>query len=133
MRSEDVNSSTLLKVLAFTAEKTIQLATANSILGDPIVSGDLTIIPISKISVGFAGGGADVTDAGKKKRQNPAGAGAKVSKTPMSFLVIRGNEAQVIGVEAPAKPSALAGVIETVADKAKELMNNKKAETEPTE
>ena len=37
MRSEDVNSSTLLKVLAFTAEKTIQLATANSILGDPIV------------------------------------------------------------------------------------------------
>ena len=74
-----------------------------------------------------------MTDAGKKKRQNPAGAGAKVSKTPMSFLVIRGNEAQVIGVEAPAKPSALAGVIETVADKAKELMNNKKAETEPTE
>lgn len=132
MRNEDVNSSTLLKVLAFTAEKTIQLATANSILGDPIVSGDLTIIPISKISVGFVGGGADVSDAGKKKRQNPAGAGAKVSKTPMSFLVIRGNEAQVIGVEAPAKPSALAGVIETVADKAKELMS-KKNETEPTE
>ncbi|MBQ3133166.1 MAG: hypothetical protein IJC17_02685 [Clostridia bacterium] len=125
MRNDEMNNSTLLKVLAFTAEKTLQLATANSILGEPIVSEGMTIVPISKVSIGFAGGGADVADAGKKTRQNPAGAGAKVDKTPMNFLVIRGNEVQVIGVDAPEKPAAMVGIINTVVDKAKELMSSK--------
>ena len=123
------NGGTLLNVLAFTADKTVELATANSTLGDPIQVGDLTVIPVSKISVGFAGGGADVSDAGKKKRQNPAGAGAKVSKTPQSFLVIRGDEVRMIAVDVPNKPSALAGVLDTVVEKAQELLDKKKAES----
>ena len=127
MKIEGQSSSTLLKVLAFTVDKTLELANSNSILGEPIVSGDMTIVPISKVSVGFAGGGADVSDAGKKKRQNPAGAGAKVDKTPMNFLVIRGDEVQVVGIAAPEKPTAMAGIVDAVVDKAKELMASKKS------
>ena len=81
--------STLLRVLSFTAEQTLRLADANTVLGDRFELDGITVIPVSKVSAGFAGGGADVNDVGRKKRQNPAGAGAKITRTPMSFLVVK--------------------------------------------
>ena len=62
--------STLLRVLSFTAEQTLRLADANTVLGDRFVLDGITVIPVSKVSAGFAGGGADVNDVGRKKRQN---------------------------------------------------------------
>ena len=92
--------NTLTKVLSFTVDKAIELANANSIVGDRIVAGDITIIPISKLSVGFAGGGADIADVQRGKQQNPAGAGAKVTLTPMSFLVICDGTVQLLNIAA---------------------------------
>ena len=79
------NGSILTASLEFTLEKLIQLADANSVLGERIEIDGMTVIPVSKVSVGFAGGGADVSDATKKKKQNPAGTGGKVTLTPMTF------------------------------------------------
>lgn len=106
----------LLKVLSFTADKTMQLADANSVLGDRIEADGMTIIPVSKLSVGFAGGGADVTDAVKKKKQNPAGAGAKVTLTPMSFIVIKDGEARLISVSGEKKPTGTSEIIAAVTE-----------------
>ena len=87
----------LLKVLEFTAEKTLAIAGAQGVAGEPIVIGDVTVIPISSVSCGFAGGGTDLPS-----KQNSdavmAGAGAKVSKTPLSFLAISGGEVQLLRV-----------------------------------
>ena len=125
--------NTLLKVLSFTVEKTLELSRSNSVLGDPITVGDTTIIPISKLSLGFAGGGADVTNVSKKKKQNPAGAGAGVTMTPMSFLVVRGGDMRIISVDGPQKPSAVADVIDKVVELAKEVTGKKDDKTKTEE
>ena len=38
-----------------------EMVDANSVVGEPITAGDVTIIPISKISIGYGGGGTDFT------------------------------------------------------------------------
>ena len=49
----------LLKVLEFTADRTQALADSQSVAGEPLHVGDVTLIPVSSISCGFAGGGQD--------------------------------------------------------------------------
>ena len=46
----------LLKVLEFTADRTQALADSQSVAGEPLHVGDVTLIPVSSISCGFAGG-----------------------------------------------------------------------------
>lgn len=87
----------ILKVLEFTAEKTLAIASAQGVAGEPIVIGDVTVIPISSVSCGFAGGGTDLP-AKQNSDAVMAGAGAKVSKTPLSFLAISGGEVQLLRV-----------------------------------
>lgn len=64
---------------------------ANTVVGDPITTASgVTIIPVSKISVGYASGGLDYS--GKKAQTNPnnfgGGGGTGVSVTPVALLVI---------------------------------------------
>lgn len=87
----------ILKVLEFTADKTLAIAGAQGVAGEPIVIGDVTVIPISSVSCGFAGGGTDLP-AKQNSDAVMAGAGAKVSKTPLSFLAISGGEVQLLRV-----------------------------------
>ena len=97
---QDTRGGDLMEVLSFTADKTMELANANSVIGERIEVDGITVIPVSKVSAGFAGGGADIRNADKKRSQNPAGAGAKVSVTPMTFLVIKEGDARLISVKA---------------------------------
>ena len=85
---------TLMEVLAFTASETRSLADANGVLGEPVVIDGVTVIPVSKVSVGFAGGGADIKS--DKKSQSPAGVGARVTLTPVTFLVFKEGRVQQI-------------------------------------
>lgn len=91
----------LMEVLSFVARQTMALSKENTVMGAPIEKDGVTVIPVSKLSVGFAGGGADLTDDNRKKRQHPAGGGAKVTLTPMSFLVIEGGDVRLINLELP--------------------------------
>lgn len=111
--------SNLMQVLAYTADKTLQLADSNSVIGEKIEVDGITVYPISKVSVGFAGGGASINNIGKKKYQAPAGAGSKVMLTPLSFLVISDGNVKVISVEAK-ENSVISDIIGKVIDKFKE-------------
>jgi uncharacterized spore protein YtfJ len=108
----------VMNVLQFVAEQTMALSKQNSVLGTPIEKDGVTIIPVSKISVGFAGGGADLLDEGRKKQRHPAGGGAKVSITPMSFLVIEGGDVRAVSVELPERTAA-AEIVDAVLDQFK--------------
>lgn len=111
--------NSLMQVLSYTAEKTLQLADSNSVIGEKIEVDGITVYPISKVSVGFAGGGANINNIGKKKYQSPAGAGSKVMLTPISFLVISGKDVRVISVEAE-KNFLISDIIGKVIDKFRE-------------
>ena len=87
---------TLMEVLSFTAEQTRALADANGVLGEPIVIDGATVIPVSKVSAGFAGGGADIRN--EKKSQTPAGVGAHVTLSPVTFLVFKDGQVRQISV-----------------------------------
>lgn len=71
----------LLKVLEFTADRTQALADSQSVAGEPLHIGDVTLVPVSSISCGFAGGGSDLP-ARTRNDAAAAGSGARLAKTP---------------------------------------------------
>lgn len=99
--------SELLKIFEFTAEQAKALSKEQSVTEEPIVIGEVTVIPVSKLSCGFTGGGSDL--AQKKKADGiMAGAGVRISKTPLSFLAVCGKEVQILHVaEEEAKSKGL--------------------------
>ena len=87
----------LLKVFEFTAQQAKELSAQQSVTEAPIVIGDVTVIPVAKLSCGFTGGGSDL--AAKKKADGiMAGAGVKITKTPLTFLAVCGSEVKVLKV-----------------------------------
>ena len=118
----------LMNLMSFTADKALELADANSVLGDKIFIDGMTIIPISKISAGFAGGGANIVNATVKKSNTPAGSGAKVTVTPLSFLVVSGGEVRVVDVNASATETK-SGLVSKITEAFKSIKKDKKEET----
>lgn len=113
----------LLEILEFAADRTGQLSREQSVTGDPIIIGDVTVVPVSKISCGFAGGGTDLVSS-RKSDAMASGAGARISKTPLSFLAIRGQDVQMLHV-AP-ETVEKAGLIESLTPLLSQLFNNRK-------
>lgn len=96
------------------------------IVGDPIVSSaEVTIIPLSKVSMGFvAGGGEYNTEMLKPKKEEfpfAGGSGAGVSMQPIGFLVIKNREVEIVKVDSK---SAMEKLIEAVPEVAKFISKN---------
>lgn len=67
-----------------------------TIIGDPITVGtDVTIIPISKVSYGFASGGSDLP-AKVPKDLFGGGTGAGISIQPVGFLVVQNGDVRLL-------------------------------------
>lgn len=76
-------------LMGSTVEKIREMADANTIIGTPIaLDGSTTIIPVSKVTMGFASGGSDV-GAKSTKEMFGGGSGAGVSITPIAFLIVK--------------------------------------------
>lgn len=115
-----------------TMSKIRDMIGANAIIGDPIQAGDgVTILPISKVSFGFAGGGSDFVPKGAAQRENPfgGGTGAGVTITPIAFLIVRGDNVRMLPISMPAD-SAMDRLIEQLPDlldKLSDFMDKRKA------
>ena len=101
-------SQTLPNMLDSTIAKIRQMVDVNSVVGEPITAGGVTIIPISKVSVGFGGGGSDYVSRNANKQENPfgGGAGGGVKVTPVAFLIIKDGSVRMLPVAAPANTTA---------------------------
>ena len=104
------------------------MADVNAVIGEPIKLPDgTTIIPISKISYGFASGGSDLPSKYDKDLFG-GGAGAGVSIKPEGFLVISPDgAAKMVNVERSTDP--ISRVIDNapmVIDKVSGFINKKK-------
>ena len=111
-------SQNLPNMLDNTIEKIRQLVNVNSVIGDPITTPDgVTIIPVSKVSVGLGGGGSDFVSKNVNHHENPfgGGVGAGVKVTPVAFLVIKEGSVRMIPVAIPANTTA-DRIIEMVPD-----------------
>lgn len=98
-------SKNLPNMLDSTLEKLRQMVDGNSVIGDAIQVGEgVTVIPISKVSLGVAGGGADYVSKHPNNQENPfgGGVGAGVQVTPVAFLVVKGDSVRMLPVGTPA-------------------------------
>lgn len=114
----------LMQLMSFTADKALEMADAGSVLGERTEIDGMTIIPVSKISAGFAGGGANIVNATVKKSNTPAGSGAKVTVTPLSFIVIKDGELRIVSVDASEKDTK-SGIIAKVLEQVKSFAGKK--------
>jgi len=115
-------SQTLPNMLESTVAKIREMVDVNSVIGDPITTPDgVTIIPVSKVSVGFGGGGSDFVSKNVNHQENPfgGGAGGGVKVTPIAFLIIKEGSVRMLPVATPANTTAdrLVEMVPDVLDK----------------
>lgn len=83
-------------LMGVTIEKIREIVDTSTIIGDPIhVDAGTTIIPVSRVTFGFASGGSDVAPKSDKQMFG-GGTGAGVSVTPVAFLVISGGNVRTV-------------------------------------
>lgn len=122
-----MNESTKIEALVNVAmSKLREIADCQTIVGEPVVTADgTTIIPISKVSFGFATGGSDLPT--KNKDTFGGGSGGGVSIQPMAFIVICGGEVKLLQMTANAdKGNAIINMVPEVIDKVTAFLNKKK-------
>ncbi|MBQ3418364.1 MAG: GerW family sporulation protein [Ruminococcus sp.] len=83
-----------------TMKKIKEMIDVNTIIGDPITTPDgTTIIPVSKVSYGFASGGSDLPTKKENRECFGGGSGAGVTITPIGFLSISKGNVKMIPIE----------------------------------
>jgi len=100
-------SQKLPNMLESTIQKIREMVDVNSVIGNPIQTPDgVTIIPVSKVSVGFGGGGSDFVN--KSGAENPfgGGVGGGVKVTPVCFLIVKDGNVRMMPVAQPANSTA---------------------------
>lgn len=101
----NINGHPIESLMNCTMENLKDMIDVNTVIGDTVETKDGTcIIPISKVSVGFASGGSEFgTDriSHEKDKRYPfgGGSGAGVSVKPVAFLVIREGSVRLLPVE----------------------------------
>ena len=135
--------------LMTTAMNSIQdMIDVNTIIGEPIeTSNNIVIIPISKVSFGFAAGGSEfkgeTIDEYTKRDKEEAiqyrlpfggGSGAGVTINPVAFLVIQSNNVKLMPVNHSSSLDKLLDYMPDLIEKTNNIMNrcmqNKKETTQ---
>ena len=124
---------TIQGLMNVTMDKVRQMADANTIIGKPIKTEDgTTIIPVSRVTFGFASGGSDVAPKAEKQMFG-GGTGAGVSVTPVAFLVISGGNVRTVQLieKVTAVDNAIAALPELIEKITASLKRDKPGEGEP--
>ena len=104
----------LSDLMRSTMEKVHDMVDTNTIIGQPITTPDgVTLIPISKVSLGFGGGGGDYGKGTKENFGGGAGAGVKID--PVAFLILKDGVARMLPVAA-APMSTVDRIVDLVPD-----------------
>ena len=108
-------SQKLPNMLETTIQKIREMVDVNSVVGQPITTPDgVTIIPVSRVSVGFGGGGSDFAS---KNAENPfgGGVGGGVKVSPICFLVVKDGNVRMLSIPEPAN-STTERIVEMLPD-----------------
>ena len=117
-------------IMGITMDKLKEMVDVNTIIGDPIkIDEKTTVIPISKVSFGFASGGSDLP-AKQPKDLFGGGSGAGVSIQPLAFLIISDGNAKRLQMSVNAStPNALVNLIPDVVEKISGMVNKDKKDS----
>lgn len=131
-----------IETLMKTAMESIQkMINVNTVIGDPVETPTgSVIIPVSRVSCGFAAGGSEFKplDGETEKKEGDesskmpfgGGSGGGVSVKPVGFLVVTQDQVRLLPVEGNALAERLIDEIPNLMDKASNLMNKRKIHRE---
>lgn len=125
-------SDTAIKgIMDVTMEKIRAMVDADTIIGKEIkLESGIVIIPVSKISFGFASGGSDFPSKTNKELFG-GGAGAGVSVTPTAFIVVNGNDVRMLQVsKKPDSTDKAIDMLPSLVDKVSALFKKDKSDKE---
>lgn len=87
-----MKEKTAAGILETTIEKVRNLVNVSTIIGEPIYLNDgITIIPVSKVTYGFASGGSDFPTKNNVQLFG-GGGGAGITINPVAFLIVKDGE-----------------------------------------
>ena len=108
-----------------TLEKIKSMVDSNTIIGNPI---NMAVLPISRVTFGFASGGADFPSKTTKDLFG-GGGGAGVSIQPVAFLVVKDGSVRMLQLADTSNSVDRAiGMLPDMVDKITALFNNKQKE-----
>ncbi len=131
MENEKVNP--IGELMQTTMENVKKILQVDTVVGDPIITPDgITLVPISKISIGFGGGGVEF---GPKRKDGPqpygGGNATGVKIEPFGFLVIKDGVVRMINVTPPANTTVdrIIDLVPQVMDRIDAFVTKQKEET----
>jgi sporulation protein YtfJ len=118
-------------ILRTTIEKVRDLVDVSTIIGEPINLPDgLTIIPVSKVTYGFASGGSDFPSKNNVELFGGAG-GAGITINPVAFLVVKDGDVTIKHIVSNDNAVERAvSLVPEMFDKVTNLSKKKKADAE---
>ena len=127
---ENKEKNSVSELMETTRTKLRDMAASNSVIGEPSTTPDgVTLIPVSRVSLGFGSGGATRAPA---RGRGGGGGGAGVKIDPVAFLVIKDGQTRMMPVAVPAT-ATMDRVLEMapqLIDRVEGFVNKKKEEKE---
>ena len=99
-----MDNNPISELMQTTMDNVKNILKVDTVVGEPIITPDgITLVPISKISLGFGGGGVEFSSK-KAGNDRPYGGGnaTGVKIEPIGFLVIKEGTVRMINVTPPA-------------------------------
>lgn len=130
-----MSESTKIEGLVKTAmEKIHEMVDCETVVGKPIVTADgTTIIPVSKVSFGFASGGSDLPTKSTKETFG-GGSGAGITIQPIAFIAVYKGEVKLLQLTMNStKENAIVNMVPEVIDKITDFLNKKSDDAEDEE
>jgi sporulation protein YtfJ len=126
----------IVDMMSVTLQKIKEMIDVNTIIGQAITAPDgTTIIPVSKLSFGFASGGSDFDgkNASTGDQKFGGGSGAGINIIPVAFLVVTNGSVKLLPVSPPAGNTVdrVVEMVPGVVDKLTELFGKDKKNQNP--
>ncbi len=123
-------------VLDVTVDKMRAMADNSTIIGEPVVINGVTMIPVSKVSYGFASGGSDFASQKTAAGLFAGGGGGGMTVSPVAFVTVtEQGEVKLLNIQQSDTPMGVAERALTMAPELIEQVKNlfKKDKKEETE
>jgi len=132
-----MDSHPIENLMKSTMENIKDMIDVNTVVGDPVTAIDGTVIvPISKVSFGFASGGSEFENTKETANCNRhpfgGGSGAGISIKPVGFLVVKGDSIRMLPVDQNNTYDKIVDTVPQIMDMFKDMFK-KKCATEKSE
>ena len=92
-----MSENNIKAIMDVTMDKMRAMVDADIVTGTPITVGEVTLVPVSRVSFGLATGGSDFPSKTSGQLFG-GGGGAGVTVVPVAFIAIRGTDVKMMPV-----------------------------------